>query len=179
MNPDSTELLHEGNRAVARRDYQAAAEAFRSLIGAEPNAADGYVGLAKVLWRQRDHRGVVDLLEPVHQRFPAPRVLRQLGDAYRALAYEPRAPRSLADRAIWFYEALRQHKKDAVSLFYLAEVLRELKHDYGRALSAYRESWSVAPGSPSVLAGAVACAAHLADAASESVVAEMRGWKRG
>src|SRR5262245_18139712 len=120
MTDAALELRQRGNRAFAARDYDTAERYFRELIQTQPDSADGYLGVAKVLDRRHDHLGVVSLLEPSADQLNTSSVLKHLADAYRVLA-------QLGDRtkvlpAINRYEQYLQGRQDPVALFHLAEL---------------------------------------------------------
>jgi hypothetical protein len=66
------DLKHAGNRAVAKRDLEAAEGAFRDLIKRAPESVEGYLGLAKTLERAHRDDEIVELLEPVVERLRRP-----------------------------------------------------------------------------------------------------------
>jgi tetratricopeptide (TPR) repeat protein len=171
MNDHALRLKREGNRALARRDYEASAEAFRELIQLAPEASEGYLGLAKVLERTHEHQAVIDLLEPVISKVKSPGLKKALGDAYRVLANRGQKP--AASRAIDLYEDYLSQRKDPVTLFYLAGLYR-LEKDYERALALFRESWSLDPGSRSVYSAALDCARRLGH---DEDVKEIETWR--
>lgn len=178
MPLDATDLLQMGNRAVAARNFKAAEDAFRELVRLDPNSPEGYLGLAKVHLRQSHNSEVVSLLEPVCRRMPSLRVVRQLADAHRALALGPNAAPENADRAVALYEQLDKERPDPVCSFYLGEILREVRQDHRRALTAYQRSWELSPGSESVLEAASECAEALSDPEARAAVEAMRAHAR-
>jgi tetratricopeptide (TPR) repeat protein len=159
MPDEVTDLRREANRALVRRDYERARALFRQVITAAPESFEGYLGLAKVLERVDDHRGIVTLLEPVSTRIRVAGISRALGDAYRVLAY--RGDSGAVDNAIRHYEEYHRQRKDAVTLFYLGELYREKKRDYEKALDRLRQSWDADPGSREVWTAAIDCVNRL------------------
>lgn len=139
MNEQATELKRAGNRLWAAKDYDGAKKAFSALVELEPHEPDGYLGLAKIFEMDNDYHSILHLIEPIVDRIKSAQLLKRLGDAYRVLVY--RGQRQYVEPAIKFYEEYHLERKDPVTLFYLAEIYRERKKDYERALSLYRESW--------------------------------------
>jgi tetratricopeptide (TPR) repeat protein len=152
------EKKRQGNRALAGRDYAAAEESFRSLIREKPDSPEGYLGLAKVLERTHRHQEIIDLLEPVSVALDDPAVHRGLGDAYRVLA--ARGERLAIAPAISHYETLHAKRKDAVTYFYLGELLAEAG-EFEKAFEALRSSLELDPRSGTVRTAARVCARKL------------------
>lgn len=151
-------LKHAGNRALVRRDYEESERQFRLLIEAEPDVADGYLGLAKLLDRRHRQQEVVELLEPKASRFDTPGFHKALGDAYRVLA--ARGDREAIGKAIKQYDRYHQEQRDPVTLFYKGELLAE-QGNLERAFDALRESLMLDPRSPTVRTAAETCAKRL------------------
>lgn len=152
------ETKRQGNRAIAGRDYPAAEKAFRSLISEKADSPEGYIGLAKVLERTHRHQEIIDLLEPVSGVLNHPAIHRSLGDAYGVLA--ARGDRRAIAPAIAHYESYHAKHKDAVTYFYLGELLAEAG-DYQKAFEALRSSLELDPRSGTVRTAARTCARKL------------------
>lgn len=176
MSDRPLELKRQGNRALARRDHEASAQAFRELIELSPETAEGYIGLAKVFERTHEHQAAIDLLEPALSKVQSAAMQKALGDAYRVLAN--RGQKSAAGCAIKAYESYLSQRKDPVTLFHLAGLYRSEK-DYERALALFRESWSLDPGSRSVYTGALDCAKRLGRDADVKKIESWRPELRG
>jgi tetratricopeptide (TPR) repeat protein len=144
MVPDEVllELKRTGNRKLAQRDYQSAAECFERLIREVPDAREGYIGLAKTLERRGRVSEVISLLQPVVDKIESDQIVRLLADAYRALAF--RGDSTKVDCALKYYERYHRNRLDPVTLQYQGDLYRE-KRDYGAALRSYRAAWDLEP----------------------------------
>jgi len=140
---DANELKQAGNRFLVGRDYASAEKAFRDAIAADPNRADVYVGLAKVLDRTDRFEEIVALLEPVYSKFDSAQLLQFLADAHRVLA--ERGQMDHVDPAIRRYNEYHLRRRDPATLFYLGHLLADYKKDLEGAYRAFHESWDLEP----------------------------------
>lgn len=159
MSERNTELKRQGNRALAARRYGEARTAFNALVAESPSSPDGYLGLAKTLEREHDHRSIISLIEPVVEEIRTPGLRRALADAYRVLANQ--GDGTAVDPAIKWYLAYLSERPDPVGHFYLGELYREHKHDDVSALEHLKKSWSLDPGSRTVYQAALVSAKRL------------------
>ena len=103
MEDPYVELKRLGNRLLVSRDYEGAKKIFQDLVQAQPESADGYIGLAKTLDRLNEYESIIERVGPVVSRVQSTQLLGLLADAYRVLVY--RGESKYVDSAISAYEA--------------------------------------------------------------------------
>jgi tetratricopeptide (TPR) repeat protein len=168
------ELKHKGNRALVAKRYEEAVAAFRAATEMCPQMEEGYLGLSRVFERTHQHERIIDLLQPVVERLDTASLLKTLGSAHRVLAN--RGESAHVDAAIACYEKYLDKRKDAVVLYYLAELYREHKQEFRRAYDLLLQSWECDPGSRTVYLSALNCATRLGRLDEVSRLKEM--WKQ-